>query len=260
MFKKYRFQRYGTLVLIIMFAVWSAGCARLKAPHKKLGYSVYSPEGTAVRDGQYVIGARDTLEIRIWRCPELDSLQKVRPEDGNITIPLIGDVEASGLTPKELAKVISKRMAEYVKEPRVAVGVKSFGDKKVFVLGEVATQGTFRLDKNDRIIDLIGKAHGFTDAALPKCTYIIRGGYDDPKMIRVNLARLIHKGDITQNVYLMEGDIVYVPQSEIENLNLALRKIFPSMYFAERLATLESNIMAGQFDWAMVWRKMSGKK
>jgi len=213
MFKKYRFQRYGLLTLVIIFAIWGAGCARFKAPHKKLDYSIYSPEGTAARNGQYVIGARDTLEIRIWRCSELDSQQQVRPEDGNVTLPLIGDVKASGLTPKELAKAISKRMAEYVKQPRVAVGVKAFGDKKVFLLGEVAMQGTYRLEKNDRIIDLIGKARGFTDSALPKCTYIIRGGYDDPKMVRVNLARLIHKGDITQNVYLMEGDIVYVPQS-----------------------------------------------
>jgi len=257
MFKQNKFYR-SAVVLLVITVLTVSGCARFKAPNKKLDRSIYSPEGTMLTEGQYTVGVRDELEVFVWRCPELDTTAIVRPEDGKITLPLIGDVRAVGLTPKDLAKSISDKMAYYVKEPRVAVGVKKFGDKKVFVLGEVRVQGTYRLDRGDRIIDLIAKANGFSDGALPSCTYVIRGGYDDPKMIRVNLNRFIHRADTSQNIYLAEGDMVYVPRSEIENLNYALRKIFPSMYFAEQLAEIQGDIMAGRWDWAMVWRKMAG--
>lgn len=211
-----------------------------------------------VSNGQYVIGPRDVLEIYVMRCPEFDSLVTVRALDGGITIPLAGDMKACGLTPKELANEISKKLAYYVKEPKVAVGVKAFGDKKVLVLGQVRGPGSYMVRREDRIIDAIMKSGGFNDNAVPSLTYIVRGGYDDPQIVKVNMARLIHKGDTTQNVYIAEGDIVYVPMSELENINYALRKIFPSMYFAEQLATIESDIMAQQFDWHEVWNKMAG--
>jgi len=256
MLKGSKSYRLIILMLVSVMILSGAGCARFKAPHKKLDKSLYNPEGTMLSEGQYTIGVRDELEVFVWRCPELDSTVIVRPEDGMITLPLVGDVKAAGLTPKALAKSVSEKMALYVKEPRIAVGVRKFGDKKVFILGEVRAQGTYRLERGDRLIDLITKANGFSDSALASCTYIIRGGYDDPEMIRVNLSRLIHKGDTSQNVYLLEGDIVYVPCTEIENLNYALRKIFPSMYFAEQLAQIESDIMGGRWDWADVWKKM----
>ena|GEM_PF-1514880 len=260
MIKNHRFQKSVLLVLAAVFLVCGTGCARFMSPRTKLDYSLYSPEGTVAAKGQYMIGVRDELEVIVWRCSELDSIVIVRPADGNITLPLIGDLRAEGLTPKELAESISDKMARYVKEPRIAVGVKKFGEKKVFVMGEIGRQGTFRLEKEDRIIDLIARAGGFTDNAVPACIHIIRGGYHDPKLVRVNLARLIHRADISQNVYLKEGDIVYVPEQEIENLNYALRKVFPSLYFAEKIASLKQSIMTGGFDLHEVWRKMAGKR
>ncbi len=255
MFKNNKLQKSLLLALTAVLLAGTAGCSRFAAPQSKLEYSLYSPESSIAARGQYIIGVRDELEVVVWRCPELDSIVTVRPEDGSITLPLVGDVKADGLTPKELAESISNKIALYVKEPRIAVGVKKFGEKKVFILGEVPAQGTYRLEKEDRIIDLITRAGGFTDDATPSCTYIIRGGYDDPQMVRINLARLIHQGDISQNVYLMEGDIVYVPESEITNYNAALGKVFPSLYFAERLVTLKRDIVDGGYDWKDVFRK-----
>ncbi|MDD5633941.1 MAG: polysaccharide biosynthesis/export family protein [Candidatus Omnitrophica bacterium] len=246
---------YSYVILVMMFAVFVSGCGRWNAPKKNLDFSVYSPPGTIASEGKYYIGSRDELEVFVWRCPELDSTVIVRPEDGNITLPLVGDIKAAGLTPKELAESISSKMAAYVKEPRIAVGVKKFGDKKVFILGQVLAQGTYRLEKEDRIIDLISRAGGFTDSAMSSATYVIRGGYNDPKIIRTNVARLIKKGDISQNIYLMEGDIIYVPETEIEDLNYVFRKLFPSLFFAEKLANLQQSIINGSWDWAQVWRK-----
>lgn len=260
MLVKNTFLRSIFTILVAFFIIPVMGCSRFAAPNSKLDKALYSPEGTIAAEGKYIIGVRDELRIAVWRCPELERTVEVRPEDGRITYPLIGDVKAAGLTPKELAQQISNKLAYYVKEPRVAVGVQKFGDKKVYVFGEVLRRGTFRLERGDRIIDLISRAGGFTDNAVLSTTYVIRGGYEESRMIRVNLARLIHKGDLSQNVYLSEGDIVYVPQSEFENINYALRKLFPSMFFAEKLSDIQQDIMDGHFDWHDVWLKMAGRK
>ncbi|MFH1878694.1 MAG: polysaccharide biosynthesis/export family protein [Candidatus Omnitrophota bacterium] len=243
------------VILIFLLLFFCQGCARITAPHGKLSYATYSPEGTIGAEGQYIIGVRDELEVLVWRCPEMDSKVTVRPADGKISFPLIGDITADGRTPKELAQAISEKLAYYVKEPRVAVGVVKFGEKKVFVLGQVFGQGAYRLAREDRIIDVISQAGGFTEAALPAAVYIVRGGYNNPKIVKVNLSRLIEAGDTSQNVYMEEGDIVYVPRQEIEQLNYVLRKIFPSLYFAERLADLKQSIVNGDYDWKDVFRK-----
>ena len=251
--------RSVTLLFIAAAFLSSSGCARFAAPNKKLKRAVYNPEGIISKGGQYVIGVRDEIEVAVWRCPELYTKATVRPEDGKISIPLIGDVQASGLTSQELADAIGEKLAYFVKEPSVAVRVLKLGEKKVYLLGQTLIQGAFRIDKGDRVIDVVAKGGGFNDNALASCAYIIRGGYDNNRIIRINLARLIVKGDTSQNVLLEEGDIVYIPIQEIENLNYGLRKIFPSMYFAERLGQLQQNIMQGQYDWHAVWMKMSGK-
>ncbi|MBD3379938.1 MAG: hypothetical protein GF408_05690 [Candidatus Omnitrophica bacterium] len=244
------------VILVFAAAVQLSGCMRFKAPRARLDRDVYSPKQAIKEGGQYLIGPRDELQVSVWRCPELERVVVVRPEDGKVSLPLIGDVMARGRTPKELAEAISGKMAYYVKEPRIAVGVKKMGEKKVFIMGQVLSQGSYRLERNDRIIDLVTRAGGFTDNAVPSCIHIVRGDYDDPKIVRANLDRLIHRADISQNVYLMEGDIVYVPETEIENLNYALRKVFPSLFFAEKLADLKQNIMSGGYDWHEVWNKV----
>jgi polysaccharide export outer membrane protein len=187
----------------------------------------------------------------------MDSKVTVRPEDGKISLPLIGEVKAAGLTPRELAKEISRKIAYYVKEPRIAVGVREISDKKVFIMGQVLRQGTYKLERGARAIDLVTMAGGFTDNAVPSCTHIVRGGFENAEILRINLSRLIRKGDMSQNVFLKEGDIIYIPENEIEQVNYLLRKIFPSMFFAEKLADLQQNIMQGSFDWSNVWRKIS---
>lgn len=252
-------RKLSVLAVIALCAGCFSGCSRFAAPATKLKPSVYNVDGVLSRTGQYTIGVRDELEIMVWKCPELDTRSIVRPSDGMVSVPLIGDVKAQGLTPQELAESIGEKMAYYVKEPRVAVRVSKFGEKKVFLLGEAMRPGAYRLERGDRILDLLANAGGFNDNALQQAVYVVRGGYFDSRIIRVNLGRLVHKGDMTQNIFLEEGDLVYIPVQEIENLNYALRKIFPSMYFAERLNDLQSNIMSGGYDWHAVWMKMSGK-
>lgn len=249
------------MVFSSLIAVLSlSGCTRMAAPNYKLSAATYNLDGALNAAGQYVIGPRDEIELTVWKCPELTTRAMVRPADGMVSLPLIGDVKASGLSPQELADVVGEKISYYVKQPRLMIKVIKMGEKKVFIFGEVLRPGVFKLDKGDRVVDLLAMAGGFNDNALKSGAYVIRGGYSDSKVIRINLGRLIHKGDMTQNVFLEEGDVIYIPMQEIENLNYALRKIFPSMYFAERLNDLKTNIMAGGYDWHEVWLKMAGRK
>jgi len=252
MFINSKFQKPFFIVIVLIFLLSNAGCTRFAAPQGKLPYSLYAPPGTMLAKGEYTIGVRDQLEIAVWRCPELNRAVEVRAEDGKITMPLIGDIEAKNLTPKELANIISKKLAHYIKEPRVAVGVKKFGTKTVYLMGMVRGPGSVILPREGRILDAIGRAGGLTDNAVPSTTYIVRGGYYDSRIIRVNLGRLIHGGDMTQNVYLLEGDLVYVPISEIEEYNWAIRKILPSFYFARQLGTFREEIIDGHFDFGQL--------
>ncbi|MDP8299333.1 MAG: polysaccharide biosynthesis/export family protein [Candidatus Tantalella remota] len=244
------------VAVLIPMMILSSGCTSIKAPETKLDRSIYSPEGTIDAGGRYAINVRDELEISVWRCPELSSTVVVRPQDGGITLPLVGDVKAAGKTPRELAQAISKKMAYYVKEPRVAVGIKEFGDKKVYIMGDVVMQGSYYLESGDRLIDLLTRSGGFTEDSSPAATYVIRGTYDDPQIIRANVERLLLRADISQNIYLMEGDIIVVPSNTISKVNETFRLLFPAMYFGERLTTLKTNIMSGGFDWSNVWNKV----
>ena len=255
--KKYYYNKFSVFVVLLLI-MFLTGCSRMAVPNKPLDFNVYNPPGTISGEGQYVVGVRDELEIIVWRCPELDSEVVVRPEDGNITLSLIGDVKAAGRTPQQLAEAIGKKLAYFVKEPRVAVGVKKFGEKKVVLMGEVYGQGAYKLERGDRIIDLISRAGGYTKYAIPSCTFIVRGGYEKAEIIRVNLGRLIYQGDLSQNVYLMENDIVYVPEAEIQNYNLALQQLFPSFYFAERISSLKNQVMTDGFDYHEVFKKIKG--
>ena len=253
-----RLSKYLMLFLIVIFSINSAGCARFLQPTQSLDHSVYSPEGALSRGGEYVIGVRDDLEIAVWRCPELSVKVSVRPADGKITMPLIGELKAAELTARELAMAISKKMAYYVKEPRIAVAVLKIGEKKVFLLGEVRRQGNYELKRGDRIIDIIARAGGFTENAVPSAAHIVRGGYEDSEIIRVSLTRLIKNGDISQNVFLKEGDIVFIPENEIEQVNYVIRQIFPSMFFTEKLADIQQDFVQGNLDIKAVMNKIRG--
>jgi polysaccharide biosynthesis/export protein len=259
MYKTSKLRNIFFIAAIALISMQFAGCARFASPKTRLPKAIYSPEDAVSETGHYIIGVRDELEILVWRCPELNTTAVVRPENGKVTVPLVGDVTAAGLTPRQLAEEISESLSYYVKEPRVAVGVKKFGEKKVFIMGQVMSQGSYDLDRSDRIIDVITRAGGFTIDAVPSSTWIIRGSYDSQEVIRVNLARLLYQGDISQNVYLKEGDIVYVPIQGMTNYNRALQQIFPTLFFAEKISSTQEDIMRGRWDWSDVWAKMGGR-
>ena len=157
----------------------------------------------------YVIGADDTLHISVWKEPDLTEALPVRP-DGKISMPLLNDVQAAGLTPQQLAQVITDRLKKYISDPRVTVVVTQMNSQRIYVLGEVQHTGAMPLLPNMTVLQALARA-GFTQFANTKAIYVLRLENGKQKKYPINY-RLVLKGDAAdQNLVLKPGDTIVVP-------------------------------------------------
>jgi len=160
----------------------------------------------------YTIGPEDVLEISVWKHSELDRTVTVRP-DGRISFSLLGDVNVTGLTPAELDKVITRMLSKYVQNPEVTVIVTDSRSKQVLILGEVARPGAYPIGESITILEAIAKAGNYTErAALRSVTITRKPEPGSPKMIKVNLKKVIPEGDTSKDIALEPGDVVYLPK------------------------------------------------
>jgi len=161
----------------------------------------------------YTIGPADVLEISVWQHPELDRTVTVRP-DGKISFSLIGDVDTTGLTPAELDQVITRRLSDYVQNPEVTVIVTDIKSGQIVVLGQVARPGAYPMAEST-VLEAIAEAGGYTErAALGSVTITRKSEAKNPKVIKVNLKKVIIKGDRSKDVILEPGDVVYLPEKK----------------------------------------------
>jgi polysaccharide export outer membrane protein len=174
---------------------------------------------------EYKIGEDDNLKISVWQNADLDQEAIVRP-DGMISFPLIGDVKAVGLTIPQLDQEITKRLSEFVREPEVSISLRRIGGNRIILLGEVSSPGVYTLPGNRTILELIGKAGGFTRDSVPSSTILIRGGLSNPVPQRLNLSKVLNGKEFSkQNIILQAEDIVFVPKKFIANLSYVLGQI-----------------------------------
>lgn len=165
----------------------------------------------------YVIGAGDSLSIFVYRNPDLSEAGvSVRP-DGRISVPLIEDILAAGKNPTQLAREIEDRLKKYVIEPNVTVIVRSFigpPDRQVRVIGEATDPIAIPFREHMTLLDVMIATKGLTKYAAGNRAVIVRGsGTAKPVNIRVRLSDLIKEGDISQNLPMMPGDTLVIPQS-----------------------------------------------
>lgn len=165
--------------------------------------------GVAVDPKTYVIGPEDILYIRVWREPDFSGPEGVRP-DGKITLPLIGDVQAAGLTPERLAAQLDQALGTYLTKPDVIVTVAQVNSKKYFIQGEVNHSGQFPLIGPITIFEALSNASGFRDFADKKHIVIIRGD----QRLTFNWTDYVKskgKGKAQdQNIQLQNGDTIVV--------------------------------------------------
>ncbi len=171
-----------------------------------------TPAFFAAENLSYTIGPGDVLEISVWQHPELNRTVTVRP-DGRMSFSLIGDVNANGLTPVELDEVITSRLSEYVQKPEVTVLVTTIKSNQILVLGQVTRPGAYPMEANFTVLEAIAIAGSYTESAgLKRVTVTRRSRERSPKVIKVNLKKVIAKGDRNSDVILEPGDIVHVPK------------------------------------------------
>ena len=161
-------------------------------------------------NGGYIIGPLDRLSISVWKEPELSRLVSVRP-DGKISLPLVGDIQAAGLSPTALAAVIEKEMKRYIANPTTAVIVEEARSQRVYVLGEVARPGTFPLVPGMRVLQALATAGGFREFARVKKIFILRSKNGISVKFRFNYKQVIDGKAHDQNIILENGDSIIVP-------------------------------------------------
>jgi polysaccharide export outer membrane protein len=160
----------------------------------------------AVDPRTYVIGPEDILLIRVWREPEHSGLVTVRP-DGKITLPLIGDIQAAGLTPDKLDAEVTAALSKYINNPDVIVSVQAVRSKRYYVTGEVNRPGAYPLVTPVTVLEALTLAGGFRDFANKKNITILRGN----QRFKFNYNEVIKGKKLSQNIVLQNGDYIIVP-------------------------------------------------
>src|SRR5438445_4725281 len=173
-----------------------------------------APPASSLPSAEYRIGPGDSLQIFVWRNPELTVTVPVRP-DGRISIPLVEDVVAIGKTPTALAREYEQRLGRYIKEPLVTVIVEGFVGPipdQVRIIGEASQPRSLPFRADMTLLDAIIAVGGLTRYAAGNDTVIVRTANGQQTTYAVHLADLIRDGDISSNVALQPGDILIIPQ------------------------------------------------
>ena len=157
----------------------------------------------------YVIGADDTLHISVWKEPDLTETLPVRP-DGKISMPLLNDITAAGLTPLQLRDEITERLKKYVADPRVTVVVTGMNSRRVFATGEVLHTGPMTLLPHMTVLQALAQA-GFTQFANPKAIYLLRIENGKQQKMPFNYKEVVKGNHPEQNIELKPGDTIVVP-------------------------------------------------
>lgn len=174
-----------------------------------------APERTGQYDWNYLVGPGDTVNVFVWRNPEVSGSFPVRP-DGKMTMNLVEDLQASGKTPSQLARDIEKSLGKYIQEPIVTVivggGIGPF-DQQLRVVGEAAKPQALNYREKMSLIDLMIAVGGLTDFAAGNKAYILRTENGKQERLGVRLDDLLKGGDISANVDMRPGDVLVVPES-----------------------------------------------
>lgn len=157
----------------------------------------------------YVLGPSDVITVTVWKEPTLSGSMLVRP-DGMISLPLLGDVPASGMTPLQLADQITVRLRKFIQDPNVSVVLTQINSKKIYLLGEVTRKGPVDMTPGMTLLEAIASAGGLTDYANSRKIYVLREASGTQQKIAVQYKRAL-KGDANSNLVLKAGDTIVVP-------------------------------------------------
>ena len=166
---------------------------------------------SASSSSDYVIGSEDVLAVNVWKEPEISKTVPVRP-DGKITLPLVGDIQASGLTPQKLQDNIAKGLQSYISSPSVTVIVQEVKSLKFNIVGEIAKPGSYTLSEPMTVLDAIAVGGGLKDFAKGGKIYVLRANADGSQArLPFDYKNVIKGKKLGENIQLKPGDTIVVP-------------------------------------------------
>ena len=199
-------RRIGALVVTALVAASLSACGSTKYPE--------APTAASTPDYKYLVGPGDSLNIIVWRNPELSLTVAVRP-DGRISTPLVEDLVAQGRNPTDLARDIERALSKYTRDPVVTVVVSGFvgaASEQVRVIGEATRPAAIPYRQMMTVLDVMIAVGGLTDFADGNSAVLVRGK-GGGKQYGVRLRDLVKRGDISANVEVQPGDVLIIPQA-----------------------------------------------
>jgi len=164
----------------------------------------------SVAEANYKIGPQDVLRIDVWKEPEISRAVPVRP-DGKVSLPLLNDVQAAGLTAMELANVITEGLKKFMNNPQVTVSVTEINSRRVYVTGEVTRPGAYPLLPNMTVLQALTSGGGFTQFARIKSIYVLRTENGKQVKHAFNYKDVVNGKRPEDNIVLLPGDTIVVP-------------------------------------------------
>jgi len=224
-YKKRRHRRHRCLTAILVCGLcigqlWAQDIGK-KSESLRPSATVESVTGDAIdaaqspalkpTDDSFVIGADDVLAVNVWKEPDISRSVPVR-SDGKITLPLVGELQAGGQTPRQLEKEIAGKLRNYISEPEVTVMVQEVRSQRFNILGQVAKPGSYLISNSAKVLDAIALAGGFRDFAKKKSIYVLRQnpGSGQTRLL-FNYSEVIKGKNPEQNIELRPHDTVIVP-------------------------------------------------
>lgn len=206
-----------TIHSLARFAAWPVLAVTFGLAACASSPDVPPPSGApaAGESTEYLIGPGDTLEVFVWRNPDVSTVVQVRP-DGRISTPLVEDLQAVGKSPTQLARDIETVLAEYIRSPNVTVIVQRFVgtfNEQIRVVGQAMQPRSLPYRERMTVLDVMIEVGGLTEAAAGNRATIIRQTPTGKESIRVRLNDLLNKGRIDQNIEMMPGDVLIIPES-----------------------------------------------
>lgn len=193
-------------------AAWAQTASQARQPRPTSGAATNAAQPVAVAvPADFVLGPEDTLTISFWKDQEMTQTGVVVRPDGKITLPLLGDIEAAGLSPDALKEAVQKSALRFIEDPTVTVVVTAINSRKVFITGEVANPGAFPLVAPRTVMQIIALAGGLNEYADKKNISIVRSENGKTVSFKFNYNDVSKGKNLEQNIQLKPGDTVIVP-------------------------------------------------
>ncbi len=236
------FQFICVLILLIVIS-----CSSHKPKNSGVNSITAENPQTLSDISEFTLGPGDKITVSVWRNADLDRSVTLDPS-GKIRMPLTGEIYVSGMTVSELNKEITSRLSKYITDPFVDINITSISSRKIHILGEVRSPGTFYYVEQIPVWEAVSKAGGFTDDANNRNLLIarVKDGEASVSVLELNFAKLFKNGIIKRDYYLKNGDILYVPETNIASIEKFMKRlnnIISPIYAIERIIYLAPDVI-----------------